>query len=137
MLFGKQKDEYTASAVNNPVPRRSDARPQATYQLYHPATGQFWWLHEGENSIGRGLDNDIIIRDESVSRHHAKIRVDGATIYIEDRTSINGVFVGGERVKSALLMRDAIFSLGLTELFIRKPTVLETGKAYAWMHDRS
>ena len=137
MIFGKQKDEYTASAVNNPPPRRSEARPQDTCQLYHPASGQCWWLHEGENSIGRGFGNDIIIRDESVSRNHAKIWVDGANIYLEDCASANGVFVAGERVKSALLMRDAIFNLGLTELLIRKPTVLETGETDLWMHARS
>jgi len=137
MFFANKRDEHSAAAVNNPPARRRDARPQATFQLFHPSTGQFWWLHEGENSIGRGMGNDIIIRDESVSRHHARIVVDGPTIYIEDRNSINGVFVGGERVKSGVLMRDALFNLGRTELMVRKPTIHESGATYEWMHNRS
>lgn len=56
-------------------------------------------------TIGRGLDNDIIIDDDSVSGNHARILLipndymDGLIdIFIEDLDSTNGVFVNEEMV---------------------------------------
>jgi type VI secretion system FHA domain protein len=43
-------------------------------------------------TIGRLPDNDWVLPDRYVSNHHARIRFQGDTFYIED-TSTNGVFV--------------------------------------------
>ncbi len=43
-------------------------------------------------TIGRLPDNDWVLPDRYVSNHHARIRFEGDTFYIED-TSTNGVFV--------------------------------------------
>lgn len=45
-------------------------------------------------SIGRSNDNDLVVRDQSVSRHHAELRVDEAGRYqLVDLNSTNGTFL--------------------------------------------
>ena len=57
-------------------------------------------LVQGLNVIGRSVDSDICINCRKVSRHHAKIIVEGATATIEDLDSKNGTFVNGSRLDS-------------------------------------
>jgi len=60
-------------------------------------------------SIGRAEDNDLVIRDTSVSSYHALLRIgEGGGLYLEDRGSTNGTFYDGilrERVLIAKPMR--------------------------------
>jgi len=48
------------------------------YVLNGPAKGRSYRLREGENHIGRAIDNDIRIEDKTLSRKHAKIVLKGA-----------------------------------------------------------
>ena len=48
--------------------------------------------------IGRSPDNDIVLSDVKVSRHHAVITDNGATLVITDLGSANGVLVAGQRI---------------------------------------
>ncbi len=53
--------------------------------------------------VGRGLDNDVVIPDSSVSRHHAEIEIQDHSVVLRDLNSSNGTYVDGARVKEALL----------------------------------
>lgn len=68
------------------------------------------------NSIGRQLDNDIVLEDRRVSRHHAQLRYEHGTHCLYDLASANGSFVNGERVERALLRDGDFISLGGLEL---------------------
>ena len=50
-------------------------------------------------TIGRSPEADIIIKDNIVSRKHARVFKSGNKYYIEDLNSTNGVFVNGKKVK--------------------------------------
>jgi len=63
-------------------------------------------------TIGREEDNDIMIDDESVSRHHANVTITDLTVIIEDRNSLNGVEINGELTTKAELRRGDLISLG-------------------------
>jgi DNA-binding winged helix-turn-helix (wHTH) protein len=71
-----------------------------------PAAAKYWlvWelrqvpLAEGSNVIGRGTDASVWIDAPGVSRHHARIVVDGGEATIEDLGSKNGTYVAGEPV---------------------------------------
>lgn len=52
----------------------------------------------GDIRVGRASDNDVQFPDRSVSRHHCRIRREGADWWIEDLGSTNGTFVGGRAV---------------------------------------
>lgn len=61
-------------------------------------------------SVGRAPDNDIVISDPNVSRHHATIRFEGGRYYIQDMDSRNGVYVNGGRISSSEISpEDAIY----------------------------
>ena len=56
-------------------------------------------LRYGTTTIGRSEENDIVIADALVSRHHARITLDDEGAEITDLGSGNGTFVNGGRVQ--------------------------------------
>ena len=68
--------------------------------------------------IGRHDDNDIVIADGRLSRHHAKIVADGAGFAIEDLDSSNGTFVDGKETARARLRAGSSIVVGETVLEI-------------------
>src|SRR5688572_23913252 len=49
--------------------------------------------------VGRASECDVVLLEGMVSRHHARFRVTGDTLMVEDLGSTNGTFVNGERVR--------------------------------------
>jgi hypothetical protein len=66
--------------------------------------------------IGRSRDCDIQLADANVSRRHAELRQEGASYWIVDLGSTNGVEVNGKRVKRAKLRSGDTITMGSTEL---------------------
>ena len=62
--------------------------------------------------IGRANDNDIVLADLSVSRHHAELRNTGGRYEIADLDSRNGTFLNGVRVDMALVSEQDIIGIG-------------------------
>ncbi|MCB0877795.1 MAG: zinc-ribbon and FHA domain-containing protein [Thermoleophilia bacterium] len=56
-----------------------------------------------KTTIGRSPTSDIFLDDVTVSREHAVVYNDGASIRVEDRASLNGTFVNHERVEKRAL----------------------------------
>ena len=69
-------------------------------------------------TLGRAPDNDIILEDPKVSRHHAVIAFTEERYSITDLESANGTFVNGIRVREPNhpLRAEDIIALGDTEL---------------------
>jgi DNA-binding winged helix-turn-helix (wHTH) protein len=63
-------------------------------------------LAEGANVIGRGTDASVWIDAPGVSRHHARILINGGEATIEDLGSKNGTYVAGEAVTSPRRLDD-------------------------------
>ncbi|BBZ37710.1 ATP-binding cassette domain-containing protein [Mycobacterium conspicuum] len=73
----------------------------------------------GAARIGRATDNDIVIADVLASRHHAYLapRTSGPLgTEIRDSNSINGTFVNGVRVQSAVLTEGDVVTIGNVDL---------------------
>ncbi len=63
--------------------------------------------------IGRAADNDIVVADLLVSRHHAELRKLAAGGYeIADLGSSNGTYVNGQRVTSAVVSERDVIGVG-------------------------
>jgi hypothetical protein len=66
--------------------------------------------------LGRSRECDIQVEDANVSRRHAELRQEGATYWVVDLDSTNGIEVNGKRVKRAKLEPGDTFTVGSTEL---------------------
>jgi SARP family transcriptional regulator, regulator of embCAB operon len=56
--------------------------------------------------IGRRADNDIVLDDDDVSRHHAVVIDTGSSFVISDLRSTNGVQVQGRRIRTTATLAD-------------------------------
>jgi hypothetical protein len=70
-------------------------------------------------TLGRALDNDLVLEDRRVSRHHAQIKEIRRRLYVFDLESTNGTFVNRTRVKECVLNDGDVLSLGGCELTFR------------------
>lgn len=70
-------------------------------------------------TVGRDAENDIVLADERVSRHHLRVQWDGLRYVLEDLRSRNGVYVNGIRVVEPLPLQhgDLVIVSGLAFLF--------------------
>ena len=59
-----------------------------------------------EITIGRGLNNDILLEDETVSLNHARIYLFNKSWMIEDSQSTNGTFLNDEILHLAVILVD-------------------------------
>ncbi|MCZ6785035.1 MAG: FHA domain-containing protein [Proteobacteria bacterium] len=68
--------------------------------------------------LGRASDSDLVLSDESVSRHHAQVRRDGDTWLIADLGSKNGVKVNTYRAVEKQLFHGDRIDLGSVRLHV-------------------
>jgi hypothetical protein len=67
-------------------------------------------------TIGRATDNDLVLRDERVSRHHGRIAGRRGTLLYSDLGSTNGSEVNGERVTEVVLGPGDLIRIGASTL---------------------
>ena len=67
---------------------------------------QRWPLNQTLIRLGRGGDNDVVLIDREISRHHAEIRAEGQDFVLADLGSTNGTFVNEQRVARPTRLRD-------------------------------
>jgi ABC-type multidrug transport system ATPase subunit len=77
----------------------------------------------GAIKIGRANDNDIVIPEVLASRHHATLIPTPGGTEIQDNRSINGTFVNGVRVDSALLKDGDVVTIGNIDLIFAGGTL--------------
>jgi hypothetical protein len=68
-----------------------------------PSAGSTYALDADVTTIGRHPDSDLFLDDVTVSRRHAVIRHLPAGYEISDVGSLNGTYLGGERIDTAPL----------------------------------
>ncbi len=75
-------------------------------RMYVASPDREFELLQGASVIGRAGDAVIRIDSGGVSRHHARIKVDGSVAHVEDLGSKNGTFVDGKRVTGMCPLAD-------------------------------
>jgi hypothetical protein len=70
--------------------------------------------------LGRSRDCDIQLSDPNVSRRHAELRQEGASYWIVDLDSTNGIEVNGRRLKRAKLEDGDRVTLGSTDVVFHR-----------------
>jgi ABC-type multidrug transport system ATPase subunit/predicted component of type VI protein secretion system/ABC-type multidrug transport system permease subunit len=83
----------------------------------------------GAVTIGRATDNDIVIQDVLASRHHAFLTQTPLGTEIRDAHSVNGTFVNGVRVGSAVLTEGDVVTIGNVDLVFTRDTLVRRTEA--------
>src|SRR5205823_1816277 len=65
-------------------------------------------------TMGRSRQAEMPLLDDAASRRHARLWIDGGTLYIEDLESRNGTLVNGERIDKVALRPGDCIAVGAT-----------------------
>jgi pSer/pThr/pTyr-binding forkhead associated (FHA) protein len=111
LTTGERVFEHTSilPQVSDPV-----APVRATPNLV--LDGQQYTVLRSPARVGRLPDNDIVLNDKRVSRHHAQVVNRGNRWVLRDTGSTNGTAVNGKIVEEAVLKPGDTISLGGLEV---------------------
>lgn len=99
------------------------------FDILRPTTTSAPDAPAGALTIGRATDNDIVISDVLASRHHAMLIQTTLGTEIRDSRSINGTFVNGVRIGSAILSEGDLVTIGNVDLEFTGGTLLRRTEA--------
>jgi len=92
------------------------------------AAGKVFPISEDTISFGREPDNSIVLPDEGVSRHHARLTVQGNACIVEDLGSTNGTMVDGALIAEPHRLRSGdLVALGEKVSFVFEVISAEAG----------
>ena len=86
------------------------------YAPHSDQLGKRFALDGGPVRIGRGDENDVVLRSDSVSRRHAQIETRAGKHHLVDADSTNGTYVNDELVQDRRLSRGDQIKVGDTIL---------------------
>jgi len=102
----KHAARATAKHVVATLQRRPKVAQESAVAQLRDAAGRRYPLRGVATRIGRLADNDIVLDDDSVSRHHAVIVDTGNSFVITDLQSANGVDVADRRIRTSETLAD-------------------------------
>ncbi|OQX65381.1 MAG: hypothetical protein B6I38_04445 [Anaerolineaceae bacterium 4572_5.1] len=70
-----------------------------------PTPGTTYPLDDIQTTLGRDPSNTISINDAEISRHHARMTLQGGKIVLEDMGSTNGTSVDGKRISGPHVLK--------------------------------
>ncbi|MDT5104307.1 MAG: transport system ATP-binding/permease protein, partial [Mycobacterium sp.] len=128
-----QSGSYPAPTTIGPTaqPRPQSEGNLATSMLKILRPGRVADTPAGSIKIGRATDNDIVIPDVLASRHHATLLPSPSGTEIRDNRSINGTFVNGARVDSAMLRDGDVVTIGNVDLVFAGGTLARRSETEA------
>src|SRR5215471_15985388 len=73
-------------------------------------------VSSAELTVGSSLENDLVLTDPSVSAHHMWLRAGEGGVLVRDLDSATGTFLGGVRIREAIVPLGARLRVGDTVL---------------------
>jgi len=96
--------------------------PHALRMLNGPGKDRLFTMRGAVTTIGRGIDNDLVLESTDVSRHHARVESNGGQWRIIDLGSTNGTKVNGQPVRDIVLRPGDKIEFGTLQLeFVPQP----------------
>ena len=101
---------------------RSSAPPPAAFlqPLDGDMAGRSFPVTKTLLTVGRGLDNDLVIDDARVSRHHAQVVYRHGHHLLRDLRSTNGTFLNNQPVEAVVLAPGDLISFGGFEILFNQ-----------------
>jgi transcriptional regulator with GAF, ATPase, and Fis domain len=69
--------------------------------------------------VGKAQDNDLVLDDDTVSRHHCELSRANDGVHVRDLGSTNGTRVQGARVSEAIVQPGTVLKVGEVEIALR------------------
>ncbi len=69
--------------------------------------------------VGKAPDNDLVLGDDTVSRHHCELTRANDGVHVRDLGSTNGTRVQGARVSEAIVQPGTVLKVGEVEIALR------------------
>ncbi len=108
----RRTETKTDSAVSKPAPASATPKVQAFVDL-KDGSERHMEIRGDCFCIGRHSDNELILDDSSISRHHAEIRRQKeGSFRLTDLNSLNGAYVNGVPVDTAIIKDGDTLELG-------------------------
>jgi hypothetical protein len=92
--------------------RRGAGRPLRLVVDGDPPAAIAWPPARRALILGRSADDDVVLRDDTVSRRHAELSRRAGGLRVRDLGSLNGTTVNGRPVEVADLRRGDVLALG-------------------------
>jgi transcriptional regulator with GAF, ATPase, and Fis domain len=73
----------------------------------------------GRLTIGKAADNDLVLTDDTVSRHHCEIVRAPDGLHVRDLDSTNGTKIDGTRIREAMVQPGSVLKVGEVEISFR------------------
>jgi len=81
-----------------------------------PDSGRSFRIEKEKITFGTHNDNDLILSDEFISRHHGEFYFRNGEFFVRDLGSRNGTFINGKRVQGSILAPGSRIDIGKTGL---------------------
>jgi SARP family transcriptional regulator, regulator of embCAB operon len=105
-LDTKRAAQRSAASTITNLEQRTAVGGQSAVARLRDTAGRHYPLRAVAIRIGRLADNDIVLNDADVSRHHAVIIDTGTSFVITDLRSANGVEVQRQRIRTSANLAD-------------------------------
>jgi pSer/pThr/pTyr-binding forkhead associated (FHA) protein len=110
---GTMEDRPIEQTMVRPLP----PTPRAGLRVRQPGAPERSLLLDGASlTIGRAPDNDLVLADPRISRHHARISGRAGRLVLADLGSTNGTNVNGSRITEIVLGFGDQLALGTTRI---------------------
>ena len=103
------RNRRTAAAGESKVRARLDV-------AYADGGRKTFIVTEAKTTIGRAMDNSLVLNDPEVSGYHAEILASAQGFLLRDLKSTNGTFLRGQRIAEQRLFLGDEITLGKTRL---------------------
>ena len=124
LLDGGRGDDPGARAARLPAQHASEAQVKTSIFKLTYSDGnetQIFLLPEGETLVGRSQICNLVMKDPSASRRHARFEVKEGRCFVEDLGSSAGTCKNGEFITRAELRDGDVVSLGRMQFAVREP----------------
>lgn len=129
LVARRRGDQSPPQAVSPPPSPLPPTKPLGDRTLSGPKLPPIP-LEPGAITLGRGSQNDVMLRDPTVSRQHARIICGEEECSVQDLGSANGTFVNDTRVSRARLTLGDRLRLGDAVLMYGR---VEEHRSEAWL----
>ena len=99
-------------APNGPPPEET----QIPEEAFLVVGGMIFPLDKPIFSIGRSLENDLVLNDPTVSRFHAEIQYKNSRFLLVDKNSSTGTYLNNQKISTSPLFAGDILQISHTPI---------------------